>query len=179
MSFLVADVNTVFPLTLVVNRAGVGGVTGLSPTVALRKGSDPTSYLDWSDNTFKTGGWAQRFAVLAEVENGHYQRMLSLPDIGAAPSDSFVAHFKVDNGGDVKGVAEDVILVSEDLSGDMSLLRKALTNRMEETPGNPGQLTLFDDDGLSILARWEIRDASGGAVIGTVGTPARRSARLP
>lgn len=95
------------------------------------------------------------------------------------PSDSFVAHFKVDNGGDVKGVAEDVILVSEDLSGDMSLLRKALTNRMEETPGNPGQLTLFDDDGLSILARWEIRDASGGAVIGTVGTPARRSARLP
>lgn len=179
MSFLVADVGSSFPLTLVVNRAGVGGIEGLSPTVALRSGSNPASFLDWSDNTFKTSGWTTKYAILAAVERGHYQRMVDLDDFGAIGGDSFVAQFFVDDGVDVRGEAEDVVLVVSNASTDVSLMRKALTNRMEETPGNPGQLVLFDDDGISILARWEIRDAAGNGIVSTVGTPARRSARLP
>lgn len=178
MSFLVADRSDVFPLTLVVNRAGSGGITGLAPTVALRDGADPTSYLDWGDSTFKSSGWSSKYAALTAVERGHYQRMLDLPAVGALPGQSLVAQFYVNNGGDVRGEAEDVVLVT-DTKTDTSLLRKALTNRMEETPGNPGQLTLFDDDGLTILARWELRDAAGGGVVAMSGTPARRSARIP
>jgi hypothetical protein len=179
MSFLVAEAGTSFPLTLVVNRAGVGGVTGLVPTVALRRGDLPAQYLDWSDLTFKTSGWTTKYGTLAEVERGHYQRMLSLSAIGAAVDSSYVAQFSVNNGGDVRGEAEDVILVVPRVSTDVTLLRKALTNRMEETPGNPGQLTLFDDDGFTVLARWELRDVTGNSIISTVGTPARRSALLP
>jgi hypothetical protein len=176
MSYLVAELDASFPLTLVVNRAGSGGITGLVPTVALRKGSDPTQYLDWGDSTFKASGWTSKYANLSEVERGHYQKLLSLPSISAADGESYVAQFYVNNGGDVKGESEDTILVVGNSTADLTLLRKALTNRMEEYPGNPGQLILFDDDGTTPLKTWRLRDVTGGSVNATVGAPARRSA---
>jgi hypothetical protein len=179
MSYLVAEENSAFPLTLVVSRAGIGGVTGLAPTVALRQGAAPDNYLDWNDGLFKSGGWTTKYGVLSEVERGHYQRMLDLDAINVTAGTALVAQFSVDNGGDVRGEAEDVVLVVPASSSDVALLRKALTNRMDETAGSPGQLTLFDDDGFTILMRWELRDAVGGAIVSTVGTPARRSARIP
>lgn len=59
----------------------------------------------------------------------------------------------------------------------VTLMRKALTNRIEESPGNPGQLTLFDDDGTTVLERWDIRDAYGNGVTSTPGAPAKRIPR--
>lgn len=173
---IVAEVGSTVPLSLVVNRSGSGGINGLVPTVALRQGALPSSYLDWSDSTFKTSGWVTKYAALTAAERGHYQRLLNLSTINAVAGTSYVVQFFVSSG-DVQGEAEDVILVVPSVSTDTTLLRKALTNRMEETAGSPGQLTLFDDDGVTVLMRWDLRDATGGAVVSTVGTPARRGAR--
>lgn len=174
-TYVVPVSSTPIPLNLTVTQEGVGGVEGLSPTVAMRRGEDPTLYLDWADSTFKTSGWTQRYATMVNLGRGHYNRALALATIGAEPDDLFVVEYHV-NEGAVKGDATDIVICSN--AGDFTFLRKAVTNRMEETPGNPGHLTLYDDDGLTPLARWELRDATGGQVLSTVGNPSRRSARV-
>lgn len=178
MSLLVVDKSsTAVPLDLTIEQEAIGGVTGKSPTVALRDATTITSYLDWADNTFKTFGWTLKDAPMTEVGDGHYQRSLSLPPLSplATAGSVYAAQYHVDDGADVKGVALDIVIVEEQ-NTDMSLIRKSITNRMEEFPGNPGHLILFDDDGFTQLKNWELRDAAGGAVVATVGTPAKRAA---
>jgi hypothetical protein len=175
LSLLVDPRNAAVPLDLTITQEGVGGVTGQTPTVALRDGSTLNSYLDFSDSTFKTSGWTQKYAPLTEVEKGHYQRLLSMPALVPVPVDgkAYVAEYEL-NSGVGKGVDHDVLLVAS--VTDVVLLRKGLTNRLEEAPGFPGTLVLYDDDGVTPLLNWTLRDASGGPVVGAVGAPARRSA---
>jgi len=164
------------PLLLTVRREGVGGIGGLSPTVALRDGSTTDSYLDFSDDTFKTVGWTTKYASMTEIERGHYQRNLDLSALSVSEGDILVAEYHVDNASDVVGDAADLLAVVVPPSGvDLSLVRKSITNRMEEYPGTPGTLILFDDDNTTPLMTWELRDAAGGGVVATTGTPARRS----
>jgi hypothetical protein len=59
---------------------------------------------------------------------------------------------------------------------DLVLLRKALTNRLEAAPGNPGTLILYDDDDVTPLKTWQTADETGAAVLPTPGSPARRTA---
>lgn len=175
LSLVVDPRNTAVPLDLTITQEGVGGVTGETPTVALRDGATTNSYLDFADNTFKTSGWTTKYASLAEVEKGHYQRLLNMTLISPTPVDgkAFVAEYEL-NAVVGKGVDHDVLLLVT--VSDNELLRKALTNRLEETPGFPGTLILYDDDGTTPLLTWTLRDAGGGPVVGTVGSPARRSA---
>ena len=65
------------------------------------------------------------------------------------------------------------------LGGAIAYLRKLATNRLEEAPGSPGTLTLYDDDGSTVLGTYQIRDASGLAVASGTGEPARRTAVTP
>ena len=179
MSSQVAPAETALPLELNVSELGVGGLTGLSPTVAVRNISagTPARYLDWSDGTFKTSGWTTKYSVLSEVERGTYQRTLNVAALSLAAGTKLSAEYHVDTV--VAGLGDDAEvfeLVAPVSSADTVLLRKGLTNRMEETPGNPGQITLYDDDGTTPLLRWPLRDVSGGAVTATAGTPARRGA---
>lgn len=58
----------------------------------------------------------------------------------------------------------------------LALLRKALTNRLEETSGGPGRLVLYEDDGVTPLLTWDVTDAEGGPVAPVTGTPSRRGA---
>ena len=173
------------PLELTIDKEGVGGVVGKSPTVRIRDGATTSSFLDWGDNTFKAAGWAQVDRPLTEVGSGHYTEMLDLVTIGAVVGNVFIAQYDVNDGGDVVGVAHDVILVGQQAASDfaqalldISLIRKSITNRMEEFPGTPGTLILWDDDGVTPLLQWQIRDAAGGGVVATVGCPAKRSAVL-
>jgi len=178
MSVLIVDKSsTSVPLDLTIEQEAVGGVTGKSPTVALRDATTLNSYLDWADNTFKLVGWTLKNAPLTEVEDGHYQRSLNLAILSpAADAGSvYAAQYHVDDGADVKGVALDIV-IAEEQNTDLSLIRKSITNRMEEFPGNPGHLILFDDDGFTQLKNWELRDATGGGVVATVGSPAKRAA---
>ncbi len=177
---LVVAADAIVPLELTIEQEGVGGVVGKSPTVRLRDATTLDSYLDWDDSTFKTSGWVQQDAVLPEVGQGHYSLDLDLEDVGAVLGNVFAAEFHVDDGGDVKGDDSDIILVGigsfVPLSADVKLVRQSLTNRMEEFPGTPGRLILWDDDGVTPKMEWQLRDAAGNGVVATVGAPSKRSA---
>jgi hypothetical protein len=178
LSLVVEATNIAVPLVLTVTQEGVGGVTGQAPVVALRSAATPDSYLDFADNQFKTGGWTTKYALLGETERGTYQTLVDMTALVPTPNtgDAFVAEYGLDSVVG-KGADQDVLLVvALGSGGDTVLLRKALTNRMEETPGNPGTLILFDDDGITPLLTWQLRDAQGGPIVGGIGAPARRSA---
>lgn len=177
MSALTVEAADTIPLTLTVTKAGVGGVTGLAPTVALRDGQTTNSYIDWADDTFKTSGWTTREALLTEIGDGHYQKQLNLPNISAAAGDIYAAEYKVDDVA-AKGVdSERIFVVTQ--RDDITLLRKMVTNKLIETAGTPGQLVLYDDDGVTPLKTWQLRDGTGAGTQLAVGAPARRSASSP
>jgi hypothetical protein len=106
-----ADVtDTDFPLVYTID-SGSGGVTGLSPTVRVRNGGTTNSYLDFNDDTFKTGGWTQQDASLTEIERGHYQYILDIDAIvGLAVGDSIVAEYNVAEAGATGDAHDQVIL---------------------------------------------------------------------
>lgn len=163
-------------LELVVDKLGSGGVEGLTPTAAVRDASaaySPPRYLDWADLTFKTAAWATKYKPMLDVERGHYTLRLDLAALGRAPGDKLSVEYHVDGGSTIKGDDSDLILVTN-VEPQVTLLRKALTNRLEEASGGPGQLVLFDDDGSTPLRTWPLRDEFGGAILPTTGTPARR-----
>lgn len=171
------------PLELTIEQEGVGGLTGQLPSVRVRDGSTLDSFLDWDDWTFKTVGHGTKDKLLDEVGDGHYTIELSLALIGAVVGNVFVAQYVVNDGGDVIGDAHDVILVGQQalsdmaaLLADVSLLRKLYTNRQEQFPGTPGRLILWDDDGVTPLLEWELRDAAGNGIVSNIGCPAKRSA---
>lgn len=168
---------TAFPLLLSIDQEGIGGVVGKSPTVAVRKGSTTGSYYDFSDNTFKTVGWALKDAPLTDVGDGHYQRLLDISNLPVDIFDVLIAEFSVDDGGDVIGDDADLLVIVE-AGVDLKLIRQSITNRMETLPGLPGRLTLYDDDGVSIVAQWDLVDSIDGAIVSAVGVPAKRSAKL-
>lgn len=166
--------STAVPYTLCVSQDVSGGVTGLSPTVAMRRGASQTLYLDWNDLTFKSSGWVVKYQPLVELERGCYGGVLDLTEIGAVEGDSFALQYDAPG----YGSAVDLILcTSPTASADLTLLRKLATNRMVETPGNPGTLELYDDDGTTVIGTWQLADYTGGAVIGSIGAPARRGAK--
>lgn len=175
MSLILVERNAELSLSLTVNRAGAGGITGLAPTVALRRATTAGSYLDWDDGTFKTSSWSTKYASMTEAERGHYARTLDLSAVPGATTGVFMlAEFSVDNGSDVVGEAHDVVSVVS-TNTDTVLLRKALTNKMEEAPGNPGTLILYDDDDATPLLSQNLRDFAGDATIGVQGSPSRRT----
>ena len=55
-------------------------------------------------------------------------------------------------------------------------LRMMATNRIKETPGSPGTLVVYADDGTSPFLTYNLTDFNGNLVIGMVGAPARRAA---
>jgi hypothetical protein len=77
----VAPDETDVPLAVTIYRPGIGGVDGLSPTVAVRDVATGW-YLDWGDMALKSGSWSLKDAPMVDYGNGHYQREL---DISAAP----------------------------------------------------------------------------------------------
>lgn len=169
---------TAVPLFLTLTRAGAGGITGKSPTVALRDGSTLDSYLDFNDSTFKTVGWTTKYETLDEIERGHYQKSIDISALGLSANDVLVAEYHVDDSGDVVGDAADLLLIAE-FEGNLKIVRQSVTNRMETIAGSPGLLKLYDDAGINVIATWTLKDSADGGIIATVGTPAKRGAKTP
>jgi len=69
---------------------------------------------------------------------------------------------------DLLGVTLDIVAV------DAAIARKAITNRMEEFAGTPGTLILWDDDSITPLLTWSLRDSAGNGVVSTPNSPAKR-----
>jgi hypothetical protein len=62
------------------------------------------------------------------------------------------------------------------LGGALAFVRKLMSNRLVETPGGPGVLTVYDDDGTTPLTTYQLRDSAGNAVTAVTGDPAQRTA---
>ncbi len=164
-----------FPLVLVVNQPGIGGVPGQTSTVAIRDAATNNSYLDWTTGLFAIGGWVVKDAPMTDIGNGIYQRNLLLSTTaGILVGSFFVAEYSTT--GAVLGISQEVYQATHDSSADVTLLRKIATNRLEELGGNPGTVKLYDDDGVTLLLTWPLHDFTGGAVVDAVGAPARRGA---
>lgn len=174
----------VVPLDLTIEQEAVGGVVGKSPTVRVRDGATLDTYLDFTDNTFKSSGWGVQDAAMSEVGRGHYTRSLDLSLVTSlVVGNILVAEYTVNDGGDVVGEAHDILIMSSEetsykgMSVD-SLIRKAITNRQEEFPGSPGRIVLFDDDGTTKILEQELKDNAGGGIIAAVSVPSKRSADI-
>lgn len=110
-------------------------------------------------------------AVWDELLSGHTTSGsggATLAAITAAPSASAVA-------AQVWATAEGTP-TSGTFGYGLHLLRMGLTNRLEETAGNPGTLRLYADDGTTVAKSWQLRDAANGAVTAQTGAPAKRGA---
>jgi|HubBroStandDraft_2_1064218.scaffolds.fasta_scaffold00001_51 hypothetical protein len=163
-------------LELVVNLIGVGGVPGLTCTVAVREAPTTNSYLDWNDYTFKTVGWVTKFQPMTDIGNGMYQAILNVPLLGFTPLTGLpqilVAEYN-SSGVGTSGLASDTIFVSE-LRPDAKLARQYDTNRATTIGGLPGTFTLYEDDGVTVQSTQTLLDFAGNAVVNTPGTPAQR-----
>ena len=175
---LEADYNdTSFPLELVVDNIGVGGVPGLACTVAVRLSPTTNSYLDWTTNTFKTSGWGVKNQPMTDIGNGVYQQILNVAALGFTPltglPQKIIAEYTSPGVG-TSGLTTDTIIVSE-LRPDAKTSRQYQSNRLEAAGGAPGTLTLYEDDGVTVKSVQNLTDYAGGAVVNTPGTPAKRS----
>lgn len=176
---VVSFLDQVVPLELTIEQEGVGGVTGKSPTVRVRDATTVNSYLDFGDNTFKTGAWITQNASLSEVGRGHYTRSLDLGLITALSlGNVLVAEYFVNDGGDVVGEDHDLIVIGQETLFNSTIVRKAVTNRQEEFSGSPGRIILFEDNGVTKAIEQELRDEAGGGIVTTVGSPAKRTASV-
>ena len=109
--------DTDFGLTFTVTQDGIGGVTGETPTVAIRRAESTTLYLDFADNTFKSAAWTTKYAPLAEVERGHYQRNFDASAVTLTAGDVLVAEYWIDDGGSVVADAHDLLIMVAALPG--------------------------------------------------------------
>lgn len=178
MATIEADYNDdSVPLELVVDRIGVGGVPGLACTVAVRLSPTTNSYLDWSDNTFKVAGWGVKDQPMTDLGNGIYQQILNVAALGFTPltglPQKLIAEYTSPGAG-TSGIASDTLYVSE-LRPDAERSRQYQSNRLEAIGGAPGTLTLYEDDGVTVLSVQTLTDYAGGPVNNTPGTPAKRS----
>jgi hypothetical protein len=164
---------TALPLELTIVRQNTGGITGLSPTVAVRNAATVNSYLDFADNTFKTVGWTTKYALMTEVERGHYLRLLNVAVLGLLVGAKLSFEYHFDDGGGFSGDDADLGLVTRKLL-DTSLTRKYSTNKMVVTSGLPGKLTVFDDDNATVLKQHNLLDETSGAILPAIGTPSNR-----
>ena len=123
MSITAEASDTAITLPLTLDQEGVGGITGKSPTVALRDATTTDSYLDWGDSTFKVAAWGTKYGSMTEVERGHYQRSLDATAVAAIVAGSLlVAEYHVDDGGDVIGDSHEVLTIVSDLSLDVDAI---------------------------------------------------------
>jgi hypothetical protein len=161
--------DTALPLNLTVDSNG--GVTGLTPTVALRKLPSTDNYLDWADMTFKTVGWGVKYQTLNEVERGNYQLILNVAALALPEGTKLSAEYRAAGYGD----DADQLIISK-LRPQVTYLRKVATNRLEEASGVTGTLKLYDDDNATVIQTWALNDEAGGSILPTSGTPAKRGA---
>lgn len=161
---------TDFALELLVSRSGVGGVTGLTATVALREKATVDNYLDFSDNTFKTAGWTTQFAPLTDLLNGRYRRSLDLTVVVGLPTTpDLVAEYSV-TGSEVAVTDEEILLTPRAV---IEKLRKESVNR-EEVDFGTSEIIAYDDDGTTIVQRWDVTDNDDNPVVPQPGMITKR-----
>jgi hypothetical protein len=154
-------------LPLVLSLAS--GASGLDVSLRMLGGNAPGSYLDFSDYTVKLGAWSQPSVAMQDIGQGYYQYVL---DLSLLPPGAYYVQYSGFTSGLVGSAV--VSLVVSDAQAEVSLIRKSITNRMETFAGSPGTLLLYDDDDVTIIGRWPLRDSTGGGISAVVTAPAKR-----
>lgn len=174
--------DTSFPLELVIDLQNFGGVTGVATTVAVRLSPTTNSYLDWSDNLFKTSGWVVKDQPMTDLGTGVYQQILNVAALGfttLSPLPQKLIAEYTSSGLGTGGLDADIIIVSE-LRPDAKIARQYDTNILIAEGGSPnGTLTILADDNVTVQAVQTLKDYAGGPVINTTGTPAIRGPAPP
>lgn len=163
-----------FPLIFTIEEDGVGGVTGVVPTVSVRDASTTDRYFDWIDSTFKTSGWGLRDAPMGEVGRGVYQKSLPVSPTAAFTIGMILVAEYVVTAPNVLGTDVELFQIVR-LQRDVSITRKYTTNRLVELSGTPGTIIAYDDDDVTVLYTHQLRDEFGGSVLPALGTPAQRT----
>lgn len=161
-----------FPLMLTVDFDG-SPVEGLTVALEIRDATTAGSYFDFADGTFKTSGWGQKSDACVELGDGRYHYLLPVASTDSLTVGKLLAA-EFSFSGMFSGTSTELVEVVE-MQAAVSLLRKSVTNRAEQSPGNPGSFVLYDDDDTTVILEQDLRDDSGGPVVGAVGAPARRS----
>lgn len=106
--------NTQAPFNLTVDLEGAGGITGATPTIAMRDATTTDSYLDWDDLVFKTVGWTTKYKSMDEVERGHYTAIVNLASIAGISIGSILSmEYHLDEGGALLGEDQETLIVVE------------------------------------------------------------------
>jgi len=166
-----------FPLELNVVNNG-SGVSGLICTVAIRLAGTVASYLDWNDYIFKTFGWVTKNQFMVDLGTGVYQTQLAVSAMGFTPLTGLPVELVAEytqSGGSGCG-AMDEITVSE-LRPATTLSRQYNTNRSSVLA--PGNFTLYEDDGVTVLSVQSLTDATGGPTVDVTGAPQKRGPAPP
>ncbi len=112
-----ATFNEPHPLQFAVNGFS-GGITGLSPVVAIRDALTVGSYIDVADLTFKTSGWTTRQAAMTEVGGGRYFLVGGADPFLWTPRPDVPAYFVAEYEAPALAIADDLIVVTASLPGE-------------------------------------------------------------
>ncbi len=164
-----ASFNEPHPLILAVNGFG-GGITGLSPVVAIRDTSTVGLYLDFSDLTFKTSGWTTRQAAMTEVGDGRYFLAGGADPFLWTPRPDVPTYFSAEYEAPGLGISDDLIIVTASLGGED--FETTLDETGSDTLGwqevqtsqsgrEIRRLNLYDDTGARITVTPDIFKTSG------------------
>ncbi len=140
-----ATFNESHPLSIAVNGFS-GGITGLSPVVAIRDALSVGSYIDFTDLTFKTFGWTTRQAGMTEVGGGRYFLSGGADPFLWTPRPDVPAYFVAEYEVPALAIADDLIVVTASL------------------PGEDFETTL-DETGADILGWQEVQTSQSGREI--------------
>lgn len=179
MSTIECDYNNpAQPLELnVIDTTTGSGIPGLTCTVAVRL-AGTAEYLDWTTNLFSLGPWVVKNQPMADLGTGVYQVSLPVSLLGFTPltglPQELVAEYTQSRGVNVGGI--DYLTVSE-LRPDSKLSRQYNTNRLDALA--PGQLTLYEDDGVTVQSVQTLTDATGGPTVDAPGAPQKRGPAPP
>jgi hypothetical protein len=159
--------------------------TGLtSVKMKVRRKSDGF-VLDWSDLTFKAVGTVVTLLSPAFVEfsaaafPGEYSAVLALDTLVPPNTLDTYQVTVVEDGTDTVDNLPQVGEVRVDNAlADAVLARQALYNDHDLTAGGTDNLELKADNGVTPLARWNVKDKNGNAIALDPGVPAIRERTL-
>ncbi len=168
--------DTATPLSLAVDN--MGGVAGLTVVASVRDGG---TYLDFSDNTFKSSGWGQKTTALSDLGAGFYTGALDVNSITNIPNttNNLVIEYTVS--GSYSAVALGVVSFYQsvpsasenatavwsatpatELLDDISFLSQTLKNKREiKKIGNVWTLFVYADDGVTPILSKPLKDVGG------------------
>jgi hypothetical protein len=168
-SFKVERGRDTVPLVLVINKAT--GVTGLSPTVAIRYGVNSSFYFDFDDNTFKTSGWTTRRATLSEIEPGLYELAGGLDTSAFANLDSSVKYLVAEYEAD--GAVDTDIIELVELEESITEILRIAKNRLVVNISTQ-KLELYNDAGDTVIQSWDLATEGGEPVATSFGVQTKR-----